>query len=162
MSALDHGSGTVLGQVQIAAKSNEIPAVRDLLDQFDLSGTLVTADAMHTQDQTAEHIVSAGGAYLSTIKGNRPSLLEWAKSTRWKTVPTNKVTEHGHGRRVTRSVKVLREGSGESITTGHDRSPTTLTEPCTCAQTPTPTEVKDASLSPTRPAEETESTHTGR
>ncbi|MGP5146833.1 ISAs1 family transposase, partial [Corynebacterium variabile] len=69
VSALDHRSGTVLGQVQIATKSNEIPAVRDLLDQFDLTGTLVTADAMHTLDQTAEHIVSAGGAYLLTVKG---------------------------------------------------------------------------------------------
>lgn len=107
VSALDHATRTVLGQVQIATKSNEIPAVRDLLDQFDLTGTLVTADAMHAQDQTAEHIVSAGGAYLLTVKANRPSLLAWAKSKRWKTVPTNKVTEHGHGRRVTRSVKVL-------------------------------------------------------
>lgn len=45
VSALDHATGTVLGQLQISGKSNEIPALRDLLDQFDLTDTLVTADA---------------------------------------------------------------------------------------------------------------------
>ena len=55
VAALDHATGIVLGQNAIEAKSNEIPAVRDLLagfDPADLSGCLITADAMHTQDDT--------------------------------------------------------------------------------------------------------------
>lgn len=76
----DHAGGTVLGQVQIDAKTNEIPALRDLLDYFYLADCVVTADALHCQDTTAEHIINAGGDYLRTIKGNRPSLLAWAKT----------------------------------------------------------------------------------
>ncbi len=53
LAAFDHTHGTVLGQVATAAKSNEIPAVRDLLACFDLTAAVVTVDAMHTQTDTA-------------------------------------------------------------------------------------------------------------
>lgn len=66
VAALDHANGTVLGQVAIAAKSNEIPAVRDLLACFDLTGAVVTVDAMHTQVETATAITAAGGDYVLT------------------------------------------------------------------------------------------------
>ncbi len=52
IAALDHATGVVLGQHQVQAKSNEIPAVRDLLvsfDAVDLHGCVITVDAMHTQ-----------------------------------------------------------------------------------------------------------------
>ena len=52
VAAFDHATGTVVGQVAVAAKSNEIPAVRDLLACFDLAGVVVTVDAMHTQVET--------------------------------------------------------------------------------------------------------------
>ena len=55
VAALAHGIGAVLGQVAVDAKSNEIPAVRELLKAFaDLAGTVVTIDAMHTQRDTAQ------------------------------------------------------------------------------------------------------------
>src|SRR5665811_2143921 len=54
-------SGVVLGQVQVAVKSNEIPALRTLLEAFDLVGAVVTADAMHTQTATAAYITARGG-----------------------------------------------------------------------------------------------------
>lgn len=41
--------GVTLAQVQVAAKSNEIPAVEPLLNNLNLAGRLVTADALHTQ-----------------------------------------------------------------------------------------------------------------
>ena len=53
VAALDQASGTVLGQLAVAAKSNEIPAVRTLLAGFDLAEVVVTVDAMHTQHDTA-------------------------------------------------------------------------------------------------------------
>ena len=43
----------MLTQQRVAGKSNEIPALRDLLEPLDLDG-VVTADAMHTQVETAE------------------------------------------------------------------------------------------------------------
>lgn len=68
VAALDHDTGTMLGQVQTPAKSNEIPALRDLLDNFPLEGVVVTADALHTQRDTAEHIIAQGSHYLLTLK----------------------------------------------------------------------------------------------
>ena len=76
VGAFDHTSGAVLGQVAAAAKSNEIPAVRDLLACFDLTGAVVTLDAMHTQRDTATAITSAGGDYLFTVKKNQPAPMQ--------------------------------------------------------------------------------------
>ncbi|WP_242436161.1 hypothetical protein [Streptomyces sp. Root369] len=45
---MDH-TGHVLAQRQVADKSNEIPAFRPPLDSVDLTGTVITADALHTQ-----------------------------------------------------------------------------------------------------------------
>jgi hypothetical protein len=61
-----------LGSVVVAEKTNEIPAVRELLGRIDVQGKLVSIDAMHTQDQTAREIVlEHGGDYLFTAKGNQ-------------------------------------------------------------------------------------------
>jgi DDE_Tnp_1-associated len=55
VAALAHGIGAVLGQVAVTAKSNEMPAVRDLLNAFtDLAGAVTTIDALHTQSDTAQ------------------------------------------------------------------------------------------------------------
>jgi hypothetical protein len=62
VAALDHDSGVVLDQLAVAAKSNEIPAVRDLLAGYpaaDLRACVITVDAMHTQTDTAEAILAA-------------------------------------------------------------------------------------------------------
>jgi DDE_Tnp_1-associated/Transposase DDE domain len=59
VAALAHGIGAVLGQVAVNAKSNEIPAVRDLLEAFaDLAGAVITIDAMHTQHDTAKAVLA--------------------------------------------------------------------------------------------------------
>jgi hypothetical protein len=51
------GCGAVLGQVAVDTKSNEIPAVRELLKAFtDLAGAVITAGALHTQSDTAQAI----------------------------------------------------------------------------------------------------------
>ncbi len=71
IAAFDHTAGAVLGQVATAAKSNEIPAARDLLRLFDLNQVVVTVDAMHTQHDTATLIVAAGGDYVFTVKSNQ-------------------------------------------------------------------------------------------
>lgn len=111
IAALDHGTGVVLGQVAVAAKSNEIPAVRDLLATFghaDLRGCVITADAMHTQDETAKAIRAAGADYVFTVKANRPTLLNALKALPWARVPVgSRSTDHGHGRRATRTIKVI-------------------------------------------------------
>lgn len=106
VAALDHDTGVVLGQLAVDAKSNEIPCVRDLLACFDLTGAVVTVDAMHTQTDTATAITKAGGDYLFTVKGNTPTLHRQLKALPWKEMPARSVTQIGHGRRVTRTIKV--------------------------------------------------------
>jgi hypothetical protein len=71
VAAFDHATGTVVGQLATAAKSNEIPTVRTLLAAFDLTGVVVTVDAMHTQTDTAQLITDAGGDYVFTVKNNQ-------------------------------------------------------------------------------------------
>jgi predicted transposase YbfD/YdcC len=69
VAALAHGIGAVLGQVAVEEKSNEIPAVRELLKAFaDLAGAVLTIDAMRTQHDTAKLIVGRGVGYVMTVK----------------------------------------------------------------------------------------------
>ncbi len=107
VAALDQAAGTVLGQLQVTEKSNEIPCVRTLLACFDLSGAVVSVDAMHTQTETATAITAAGGDYVLTVKANTPTLHSQLKQLPWKNVSAHRATQTGHGRRVTRTIKVL-------------------------------------------------------
>lgn len=76
VSALLHGEGVVIGQTAVSEKSNEITAVKPLLDPLDLTGKVVTADAMHAQVEHARYIVEEKKAdYLFTVKANQPTLL---------------------------------------------------------------------------------------
>jgi hypothetical protein len=77
VSAVGHESGSVLNQVKVADKSNEIPAVKPLLDPLPLQGKVVTGDALHTQAETARYLVEDKKAhYVFTVKDNQPGLKE--------------------------------------------------------------------------------------
>ncbi|WP_272948653.1 ISAs1 family transposase, partial [Kribbella albertanoniae] len=107
VAALTHAQGSVIGQVAVAAKSNEIPAVRDLFKHLQLTGAVVTLDAMHTQTDTAEQLTAAGADYVLTVKPNQPGLHARLKALPWKNIPAHTTTTTGHGRRTTRSIKVI-------------------------------------------------------
>jgi predicted transposase YbfD/YdcC len=69
VAALAHGVGAVLGQVAVAARSNEVPAVRDLLKAFaSLAGAVTTIGALHAQHGTAQVITSRGADYVMTVE----------------------------------------------------------------------------------------------
>jgi len=69
------GAGHYLGGVITEAKSNEIPAARQVLRRLELGGKIVLADALHTQVETGQQILyQQGGDYLLTVKGNQPTL----------------------------------------------------------------------------------------
>jgi predicted transposase YbfD/YdcC len=107
VAALAHGIGAVLGQVAVAAKSNEIPAVRDLLAAFaNLAGVVITIDAMHTQTDTAEAVIARGADYVMTVKGNMPTLYQRLTKLPWADVPAMSTVTKDHGRRVRRTIKV--------------------------------------------------------
>ena len=65
-----------LGQVVVDAKSNEITAIPKLLQILELSGCLVTIDAMGCQVEIARAIVNAGADYVLAVKDNQPTLAE--------------------------------------------------------------------------------------
>ena len=63
-----------LGQVVVDAKSNEITAIPKLLEILELSGSLVTIDAMGCQVEIARKIVHGKADYCLAAKGNQPTL----------------------------------------------------------------------------------------
>ncbi len=75
-SAYSVTQGRWLGSAAVAEGSNEIPAVQAVLRAVELDGSLVTADALNTQTETARIIVQEkGGDYLFTVKGNQPGIM---------------------------------------------------------------------------------------
>jgi hypothetical protein len=58
VAAMNHTDGAVLAQLQVDATTNEISRFQPLLAGLDLAGVVVTADAMHTQHQAAEFLVT--------------------------------------------------------------------------------------------------------
>jgi hypothetical protein len=74
-SAYSVTQGRWLGSEPVAEGSNEIPAVQAVLKRIDLEGSLVTADALNTQAETARIVVQEkGGDYLLPVKGNQPGV----------------------------------------------------------------------------------------
>lgn len=63
-----------LGQVVVDAKSNEITAIPALLKLLELTGCLVTIDAMGCQTAIAEAILARGADYVLAVKDNQPTL----------------------------------------------------------------------------------------
>jgi len=66
--------GLTISQKTVDEKSNEIPAMRELLGLIDIQGCMVVADALHCQTETAEAIIKGGGDYLLNAKGNQETL----------------------------------------------------------------------------------------
>ena len=67
--------GLVLMQVQVETKTNEIAAAPKLVEVVDLRHKVVIGDALNTQHRLSIEIVTAGGDYLWTVKGNQPETL---------------------------------------------------------------------------------------
>lgn len=93
----------VLGQEAVDAKSNEITAIPLLLERLELTGALVTIDAIGTQAAIAETIVARGGDYFLALKGNRPALFAdvvafFADPPTEMTLSAHTTTDADHGR----------------------------------------------------------------
>jgi len=104
-SAMIHAAGVTVGQVQVPADTNEISQVKALLDTVsvpDGQSVVITADAAHTQRETAEYLTGERGFdYVLTVKSNQPTLLESVFQRclpRLQHAPDHLVEERGHGR----------------------------------------------------------------
>lgn len=71
--------GICLTQKFIEEKTNEIPAAQEVLKLMDLKGSVVTADAMNCQKETATAITGNKGDYVLALKGNQPLFYQEVK-----------------------------------------------------------------------------------
>jgi predicted transposase YbfD/YdcC len=125
VSLVHHGSGVVLQQQAVDVKSNEITAVPSLLAGRDLSGAVVTVDALLTQRSISQQVLRQGGDYLMVAKQNQPELYRaieqlfasppWLAKEKALSYRIFCKTEKGHGRvekRTLESSWVMCEGNG--------------------------------------------------
>jgi predicted transposase YbfD/YdcC len=80
VSAWAESNGLVLGQLKVADKSNEITAVPELLRVLELSGCIVTIDAMGCQKKIATEVIEADADYVLALKGNQETVHQEVKS----------------------------------------------------------------------------------
>ncbi|MFE4213600.1 ISAs1 family transposase [Streptomyces sp. NPDC056844] len=105
LAAMDH-TGNVLAQRQIADMSNEIPAFAPLLDTVDLSSTVITADALHTQHAHGDYLRTRGAHYIAVVKANHPGLLERVRRLPWPEIGLDQYERtHAHHRQEIRRLK---------------------------------------------------------
>ncbi len=106
----------MLGQVKVDDKSNEITAIPALLKLLDISGCIITIDAMGTQTAIAAQIVAQKGDYILSLKANHPTLHDQVKTLfeaalqrdfEGLDVVSDERVDGGHGRREVRKVWVL-------------------------------------------------------
>jgi predicted transposase YbfD/YdcC len=108
LAALAGQQGVVAGQIEVGAKTNEIPMIIPLLDGLDLDRAVVTADALHTQRATAEYVHGRGADFALPVKDIQPGLFDALDALPWRDVPiAHAATDRGHGRITTRTIQVL-------------------------------------------------------
>jgi len=80
LSAMTHAEGATIAQRDVELKTNEITGFRPLLENLDLQGVVVTADALHAQRDHARFLVEDKRAhYVFGLKGNQPTLAQAAQ-----------------------------------------------------------------------------------
>ncbi len=109
-----------LGQVKVDEKSNEITAIPTLLDMLELSGCIVTIDAMGCQKEIAQKVLDQDADYVLAVKENQPTLhrkvqemFADAEDSGYADIQFNRAsnTEKNHGRIETRECWVIDDPS---------------------------------------------------
>jgi predicted transposase YbfD/YdcC len=113
LSAVGHALAITLTQVAVADKTNEIPTVIELLSHLVVEGCQFTMDALLTQREIAQTIVTGKGDYVFVVKTNQPQLHEDIEllftapppQVRGDTWPTAETKDLDHGRIETRRLQ---------------------------------------------------------
>ena len=88
LSAIVHGNATVVAQKLVDSKTNEITRVEPLLNDLNIKGVVVTADALLTQRKIASYLVDVKHAdYVFTVKDNQPTLRQDIASLDFEAFP---------------------------------------------------------------------------
>ena len=109
LAAIDQQALAVLAQTAVDGKTNEITRFAPLLAPLDLAGAVITADALHTQREHADYLVTSKKAdYILIVKGNQPGLHAQLRKLPWKTVPAAASHRNrGHGRQEHRTLQAV-------------------------------------------------------
>jgi predicted transposase YbfD/YdcC len=109
LAAMDHATRAVLAQRQVNGVPGEVPGFQPLLSDLELTGAVVTADALHTHGDAAEFLVTHKQAhYLFTVKANQPTLLDRCARLAWHNVPVlDRTRDRAHGRVELRTLKAV-------------------------------------------------------
>lgn len=104
--------GTVAAQQQVPVdKTNEITVFQPLADQIsdtDATGTVFTADQLHTQREHAEYLHGRDAFYVFTVGGNQPRLFAAIDALPWTQIAVEHATiDRGHGRIEVRTIRTL-------------------------------------------------------
>jgi predicted transposase YbfD/YdcC len=114
-AAMLHENKVIIAQHRIPDETTEATQVKTLLAAVDLSGAVVTADAVHAQRETADYIAgnkedgNRESDYFLLVKGNRPSLQRAvfdAIQEQGPREPDHTELDYGHGRIIRRSIWV--------------------------------------------------------
>ncbi|MCW2946181.1 MAG: transposase, family [Actinoallomurus sp.] len=114
LSVLDQAAGIVLAQTGVHGKTKEIARFAPLPRPLDLAGAVITADALHTQREHADFLVTEKDAhYILVVKKNQPSLYFQLKDLPWRKIPImHAENDHGHGRDERRTIKIITLAEG--------------------------------------------------
>jgi predicted transposase YbfD/YdcC len=128
VSAWSSANGLVLGQTRTDEKSNEITAIPELLKLLEISGCIVSIDAMGCQKEIARTIVDKGADYVLSLKQNQGNLHEDVKELfdgafqmgfEGIDYDTYETVEKGHGRIETRQCWAIPDPQGLSYIRNH-------------------------------------------
>jgi predicted transposase YbfD/YdcC len=114
LAAADQQAGAVLAQASVDGKTNEITQFAPLLEPLDLAGAVITADALHTQREHAEFLVTGKKAhYILVVKKNQPGLHAQLRNLPWRNIPViDSQRDRGHGREEHRTLKAATVAAG--------------------------------------------------
>ncbi|MFJ1582541.1 hypothetical protein ACIOC1_04415 [Streptomyces sp. NPDC088197] len=109
LSAVTHALAVTLAQAEVGAKANETAAFRPLPEPRELTGGVVTFDALHSvKDQVRWLVQEKKAHYIAVIKGNQPTASAQLKALPWQKVPVaHTVSRAEHGRSESRSLKTM-------------------------------------------------------
>lgn len=110
--------GICLGQIEVGEKTNEITAVPEILDMLDITGAIITVDALNAQKEIAAKIIEKKADYVMPIKGNQSCLKKDIEDffnlellALQPSFQHEKSIEKGHGRIETRDVYCVKNVS---------------------------------------------------
>jgi predicted transposase YbfD/YdcC len=113
LGAFTHTDALMIASCDVEGKTNEINAFAPLLDQIsDLSGAVISGDALHCQRKHARYLHKRGAHYVFPVAANQPGLFDQLDALPWNTVPISgdqgwMTYDRGHGRQEIRTIQVL-------------------------------------------------------